>query len=145
MMPTAARLLIRLQARLDPEANFSRWLRGFWIAVVPTAGCQLSQLTSAPTSPATLKTFPGSADEPAQALISGLEGAMLVAGPFGDAQRFHMDSDRLPRSLTGVGADDGAWCFISYSGWPAKAVAPGGLAIRCGDARPKGGVGLVAS
>jgi TetR/AcrR family transcriptional repressor of nem operon len=41
----------------------------------------------------------GSASEAAQALVSGLEGALLVARPYGDEDRFHAAATRLLRSL----------------------------------------------
>lgn len=40
-------------------------------------------------------TFPGSAREEARLLLGGLEGAMLVARPYGDMARFRVVADRL--------------------------------------------------
>ena len=45
--------------------------------------------------------FTGSADEAAQMILGGLEGAMLVARPYGDAERFRAAAARLVASLTG--------------------------------------------
>ena len=42
----------------------------------------------------------GSARDAAQALVGGLEGAMLVARPYGDATRFDATATRLLASLT---------------------------------------------
>lgn len=39
--------------------------------------------------------FPGSAREEARLLLGGLEGAMLVARPYGDMARFRVVADRL--------------------------------------------------
>lgn len=44
----------------------------------------------------------GSARETAQAIVSGLEGAMLVARPYGDTGRFDAASSRLLESLLGA-------------------------------------------
>jgi TetR/AcrR family transcriptional repressor of nem operon len=41
----------------------------------------------------------GSAVEAAQALVSGLEGAMLIARPYGDVSRFESAASRLLRSF----------------------------------------------
>jgi TetR/AcrR family transcriptional regulator, transcriptional repressor for nem operon len=41
----------------------------------------------------------GSAREAAQALVSGLEGALLIARPYGDAARFQAAANRLLESL----------------------------------------------
>jgi TetR/AcrR family transcriptional regulator, transcriptional repressor for nem operon len=41
----------------------------------------------------------GSASEAAQALVSGLEGALLIARPYGDAARFQGAATRLLTSL----------------------------------------------
>ena len=41
----------------------------------------------------------GSASEAAQAIVGGLEGAMLIARPYGDVSRFQAAADRLLRSL----------------------------------------------
>jgi TetR/AcrR family transcriptional repressor of nem operon len=48
----------------------------------------------------------GSPAETAQVLVGGLEGAMLVARPYGDARRFEAAAARLLASL--VAAPDGA-------------------------------------
>jgi TetR/AcrR family transcriptional repressor of nem operon len=45
--------------------------------------------------------FEGRAREAARLIVSGLEGAMLVARPYGDLQRFQAAADRL---LAGFGA-----------------------------------------
>lgn len=37
----------------------------------------------------------GSTDDAARAIVSGLEGAMLVARPFGDLGRFQATADRM--------------------------------------------------
>ena len=42
----------------------------------------------------------GSAREAAQAIVSGLEGALLIARPYGDVARFQAASTRLLTSLT---------------------------------------------
>jgi TetR/AcrR family transcriptional regulator, transcriptional repressor for nem operon len=42
----------------------------------------------------------GSATEAAQALVSGLEGAMLIARPYGDVSRFESAARRLVGSLS---------------------------------------------
>jgi TetR/AcrR family transcriptional repressor of nem operon len=44
--------------------------------------------------------FRGSAREAARMIISGLEGAMLVARPYGDVQRFHAAADGLLSSFS---------------------------------------------
>ena len=44
----------------------------------------------------------GSAREAAQAIISGLEGALLIARPYGDLARFHAAAARLLASLAGA-------------------------------------------
>ena len=41
----------------------------------------------------------GSASEAAQAIIGGLEGALLIARPYGDVDRFQAAANRL---LTGI-------------------------------------------
>ena len=46
-------------------------------------------------------TFTGSADDVAQSILSTLEGAMLVARPYGDLAKFNTTTDRLLASLTG--------------------------------------------
>jgi TetR/AcrR family transcriptional regulator, transcriptional repressor for nem operon len=43
--------------------------------------------------------FGGSAREAAQAIVGGLEGAMLIARPYGDARRFQAAAARLLQSL----------------------------------------------
>src|SRR5712691_10065692 len=42
----------------------------------------------------------GSASEAAQAIVGGLEGALLIARPYGDVARFQVASTRLLTSLT---------------------------------------------
>lgn len=44
----------------------------------------------------------GSAREAAQALVSGLEGAMLIARPYGGVERFEASAAQLLTSLAGV-------------------------------------------
>jgi TetR/AcrR family transcriptional regulator, transcriptional repressor for nem operon len=44
----------------------------------------------------------GSADEAAQALVSGLEGALLIARPYGEVARFEAAATRLLASLAGA-------------------------------------------
>jgi TetR/AcrR family transcriptional repressor of nem operon len=46
----------------------------------------------------------GSAAEAAQALVGGLEGAMLVARTYGEVARFESAAGRLLASLTGAAA-----------------------------------------
>jgi TetR/AcrR family transcriptional regulator, transcriptional repressor for nem operon len=46
----------------------------------------------------------GSAAAAAQALLGGLEGAMLVARPYGDPSRFHAAAGRLLESLAAIPA-----------------------------------------
>ena len=43
--------------------------------------------------------FTGSATEAAQMIVGGLEGAMLVARPYGDTERFQTAADRLLASV----------------------------------------------
>ncbi|HTX31841.1 MAG TPA: TetR/AcrR family transcriptional regulator [Solirubrobacteraceae bacterium] len=43
--------------------------------------------------------FPGSADDTAQSILSTLEGAMLVARPYGDVDRFNATAHQLLDSL----------------------------------------------
>ena len=45
-------------------------------------------------------TFTGSPDDVAQSILSTLEGAMLVARPYGDLARFNATAHRLLASLT---------------------------------------------
>ena len=44
----------------------------------------------------------GSARDTARTIVSGLEGAMLTARPFGDAERFDSAAERLLATLTGA-------------------------------------------
>ena len=46
----------------------------------------------------------GSATEAAQALVSGLEGALLIARPYGDLGRFQAAATRLLTSLSSAEA-----------------------------------------
>ena len=46
-------------------------------------------------------TFAGDSDDAARTLLGGLEGAMLVARPYGDAARFSAAASRLLSSLEG--------------------------------------------
>ena len=46
----------------------------------------------------------GSASEAAQAIVSGLEGALLIARPYGNVARFQAASTRLLTSLTSAAA-----------------------------------------
>jgi TetR/AcrR family transcriptional repressor of nem operon len=48
----------------------------------------------------------GSANEAAQALVSGLEGALLIARPYGDVARFEAAATRLLASLVGAAPPD---------------------------------------
>lgn len=50
----------------------------------------------------------GSANEAAQALLSGLEGALLIARPYGDVARFQAAATRLLTSLVGAASPDRA-------------------------------------
>ena len=50
----------------------------------------------------------GSASEAAQAIVSGLEGALLIARPYGDVARFQAASTRLLTSLTSAAAPERA-------------------------------------
>ena len=45
-------------------------------------------------------SFSGSADDVAQSILSTLEGAMLVARPYGDLAKFDVAADRLVASLS---------------------------------------------
>ncbi len=47
-------------------------------------------------------SFSGSADEVAQTILSTLEGAMLVARPYGDLARFNSTAQRLLENLSRV-------------------------------------------
>lgn len=47
--------------------------------------------------------FTGPASAVAQSIISGLEGAMLIARPYGDVERFESAATRLIRSVAGAG------------------------------------------
>jgi TetR/AcrR family transcriptional regulator, transcriptional repressor for nem operon len=51
------------------------------------------------TAEGTLR-FTGSPAEAAQMIVGGLEGAMLVARPYGDTARFQAAADRLVASIT---------------------------------------------
>jgi TetR/AcrR family transcriptional regulator, transcriptional repressor for nem operon len=46
--------------------------------------------------------FDGEARDTARLIVSGLEGAMLVARPYGDLERFQAAADRLLAGLAGV-------------------------------------------
>ena len=50
----------------------------------------------------------GSPREAARAIVGGLEGAMLVARPYGDVKRFEAAASQLIESLTGGAAREGA-------------------------------------
>jgi TetR/AcrR family transcriptional regulator, transcriptional repressor for nem operon len=43
--------------------------------------------------------YEGEARDAARLIVSGLEGAMLVARPYGDLARFHAAADRLLAAL----------------------------------------------
>ncbi len=45
-------------------------------------------------------SFTGSVEDAAQSILSTLEGAMLVARPYGDLKRFNATTDQLVASLT---------------------------------------------
>jgi TetR/AcrR family transcriptional regulator, transcriptional repressor for nem operon len=47
-------------------------------------------------------SFSGAAEDAARTLVGGLEGAMLVARPYGDVARFEAAADRLVASVAGV-------------------------------------------
>ena len=47
-------------------------------------------------------SFPDAAPVVAQSIIGGLEGALLVARPYGDVARFERAADRLIASLVGI-------------------------------------------
>jgi len=47
-------------------------------------------------------TFSGPASVVAQSIVSGLEGAMLIARPFGDVERFERAASRLIGSVAGA-------------------------------------------
>ena len=47
-------------------------------------------------------SFDGAADEAARTLVGGLEGAMLIARPYGDVARFEAAASRLVASVAGV-------------------------------------------
>src|SRR5690349_7189137 len=61
-----------------------------WLAAVLGAGAEHGELRLA-----------GPPDEAAQAILGGLEGAMLVARPYGDVSRFEAVANQLLRTLTG--------------------------------------------
>jgi TetR/AcrR family transcriptional repressor of nem operon len=66
-----------------------------WLAGVLAGGVERGELRLA-----------GSPGEAAQALLGGLEGAMLVARPYGDLERFEAAATQLLAGLTGrVGAE----------------------------------------
>jgi TetR/AcrR family transcriptional regulator, transcriptional repressor for nem operon len=50
----------------------------------------------------------GSASEAAQTIVSGLEGALLIARPYGDVARFEAAATRLLRSLASAAPDASA-------------------------------------
>jgi TetR/AcrR family transcriptional regulator, transcriptional repressor for nem operon len=50
--------------------------------------------------------FAGSAGDEARAIVSGLEGALLVARPYGDVDRFQTAATRLLTSLTNAAPRD---------------------------------------
>jgi TetR/AcrR family transcriptional regulator, transcriptional repressor for nem operon len=60
-----------------------------WLAEVVVRGIESGELH-----------VPGSAEEAAQAILGGLEGAMLVARPYGDVKRFDAAANQLLESLT---------------------------------------------
>ena len=49
--------------------------------------------------------FSGSASEAAQTIVSGLEGALLIARPYGDVARFQAAATRLLTSLASAAPD----------------------------------------
>jgi TetR/AcrR family transcriptional repressor of nem operon len=51
--------------------------------------------------------FGGSANDAAQALVSGLEGALLIARPYSDVARFQTATDRLLASVSDAAPSDG--------------------------------------
>lgn len=64
-----------------------------WVTDVVTTGAKRGELR-----------LPGSPREAAQAVVGGLEGAMLVARPYGDVKRFEAAATQLLRGLTGAAA-----------------------------------------
>jgi len=62
-----------------------------WLTTVIAAGAERDELHPR-----------GAPHEAAQAILSGLEGAMLVARPYGDVKRFEASANRLLESLTGA-------------------------------------------
>ncbi len=50
--------------------------------------------------------FSGSAGDAAQTIVSGLEGALLIARPYGDVARFEAAATRLLSSLASAAAPD---------------------------------------
>jgi TetR/AcrR family transcriptional regulator, transcriptional repressor for nem operon len=52
--------------------------------------------------------YEGSARDAAQLIISTLEGAMLVARPYGDPERFQSAAARLLANLTAASRDGAA-------------------------------------
>jgi TetR/AcrR family transcriptional repressor of nem operon len=94
--------------------------------------------------------FTGSARDTARMIISGLEGAMLVARPYGDVARFQAAAESL---LAGVSAADGP-AGITVSGsaatvasGPGEAAAggPGGTAAGGPGGTAAGGPGKAAA
>ncbi|MFL5616813.1 MAG: TetR/AcrR family transcriptional regulator [Gemmatimonadaceae bacterium] len=59
-------------------------------------------------------SFTGPASVVAQSIISGLEGAMLIARPFGDVERFERAASRLISSVAGATAR------VPYRGEPRR-------------------------
>ncbi len=81
-----------------PEAMQEAVVRFFdeaeaWLAEVIAGGVEQSDLHVS-----------GSPQEAAQAILGRLEGAMLVARPYGDSTRFDAAATQLLESLTGAGA-----------------------------------------
>jgi TetR/AcrR family transcriptional regulator, transcriptional repressor for nem operon len=62
----------------------------------------LQSATAAGRADGTMR-FPGTADDAAQSILDGLEGALLVARTYRDPQRFQSVARRLIVSLTGAG------------------------------------------
>jgi TetR/AcrR family transcriptional regulator, transcriptional repressor for nem operon len=48
--------------------------------------------------------YAGPVEDVAQSIVSGLEGAILIARPYGDVTRFEAAAERLLAGLTGTGA-----------------------------------------
>ena len=82
--------------------------------------------------------FAGRAREAARLIVSGLEGAMLVARPYGDLARFR------PRPTGFSRASAQAWCGCAEPLTPALSIAGTVIVLcstNCGHAEPAGTAG----